>query len=84
MDGPKPSKTKVAWEGKTHAPVRYGRVEGEVVIEIITLGTHKHVRPNPDVYAVKVLGRELPSRFRNVADARAAGLEAYQATTSAT
>lgn len=73
---------KVVWEGKTHDPVRYGRVNGRVVIEIHTLGTHRHIGRNDDVYSVKVLGKTLPQSYRYIVDAKRAGQSAYEESTA--
>ena len=70
----------ISWEGKTHDPVRYGRVGGEVVAEIVTRGTHRPSKPASDVYSVRVLGTELPQRFQYVDEAKQAASDAYEAT----
>lgn len=66
---------RIRWSGSTHDPVRYGRLDGEVVAQIYTLATHTHLRRNSDVYAVSVRGNELTERYRYVDEAKRAVLE---------
>lgn len=68
---------KITWRGKTHDKVRYGEIDGTVVVEIFADHKHRHIVPNYDVYSVKVLGKSLQTRYRNIDDAKHAAQQAY-------